>query len=252
MLGLLRRIRRSLIEEGQLGKYLVYATGEIILVVVGILIALSINNWNEGQKETRLSIVLLQELRINLIEDIDDMKSNVGWYKGAMKSAEIILFCFENDLPENDSLNVHYARVALVPQFLPTRSAYQSFQNEGIRILQSDSLRNAILSIYEADYTFLIRYSDSEWQTSMEDYSHLYRDKFSYMEGTLGEMRPVDYAELKNDMAYRNYLNNRIGMSRSLVGLYEGNIRRVNQLISEIDKELSRANDPIADRVEGQ
>ncbi len=45
-----RKIRRSLLEEGKIGKYFKYAIGEIILVVIGILIALQINNWNENRR----------------------------------------------------------------------------------------------------------------------------------------------------------------------------------------------------------
>ena len=50
MLHFLRRIRRSLINSGHMRKYTIYAVGEIALVVIGILIALQINNWNEESK----------------------------------------------------------------------------------------------------------------------------------------------------------------------------------------------------------
>lgn len=47
MIKFFRNIRQNLLAEGKIGKYLKYASGEIILVVIGILIALQINNWNE-------------------------------------------------------------------------------------------------------------------------------------------------------------------------------------------------------------
>ena len=66
MLKFFQRIRRTLINEGNLKKYLIYAFGEILLVVVGILIALQVNNWNEERKSNtkanQLSEVLYQEL----------------------------------------------------------------------------------------------------------------------------------------------------------------------------------------------
>ncbi|MBK8080496.1 MAG: hypothetical protein IPK25_09565 [Saprospiraceae bacterium] len=68
MIKFFQRIRRKLIDEGNLKKYLIYAFGEIILVVVGILIALQVNNWNEERKSNskanQLSEVLYQELLI--------------------------------------------------------------------------------------------------------------------------------------------------------------------------------------------
>ena len=50
MIKFFRKIRQRLLTENRLGKYLLYAIGEILLVVIGILIALSINNWNEERK----------------------------------------------------------------------------------------------------------------------------------------------------------------------------------------------------------
>ena len=52
MIKFFRKIRQNLLSEGKTGKYLKYAIGEIILVVIGILIALSINNWNDNQNKT--------------------------------------------------------------------------------------------------------------------------------------------------------------------------------------------------------
>ena len=51
MIKFFRKIRQNLLSEGKTGKYFKYAIGEIVLVVIGILIALQINNWNEGRKQ---------------------------------------------------------------------------------------------------------------------------------------------------------------------------------------------------------
>ena len=66
MLTFLRKIRRSLVDSGSTGKYLMYAFGEIALVVIGILIALQVNNWNEERKFRVLEVELLQEYQEEL------------------------------------------------------------------------------------------------------------------------------------------------------------------------------------------
>lgn len=69
MVQFFRNIRRRLIESGRVRRYLAYASGEILLVVIGILIAMQINNWNEDRK---LSLALdssLWEVREDLIQD---------------------------------------------------------------------------------------------------------------------------------------------------------------------------------------
>lgn len=68
MFTFLRKIRRSVVESGNAGKYLVYAVGEILLVVIGILIALQVNTWNETRKENKQEHQLADNLYGELIE----------------------------------------------------------------------------------------------------------------------------------------------------------------------------------------
>ncbi|WP_349350957.1 DUF6090 family protein [Flagellimonas sp. MMG031] len=74
MFALFRRIRKQLVSEGNLGKYLKYAIGEIILVVIGILIALQVNNWNENRKSRSFEQEMLAQIRENLEVDKMDLK----------------------------------------------------------------------------------------------------------------------------------------------------------------------------------
>jgi hypothetical protein len=69
MIKLFRNIRQNLLAEGKTTKYFKYAIGEIVLVVIGILIALSINNWNESRKSEKSTKVYIERL-------IEDLKSD--------------------------------------------------------------------------------------------------------------------------------------------------------------------------------
>ncbi|MFN1835234.1 DUF6090 family protein [Balneola sp. MJW-20] len=73
MITLFRRIREKLIASGSVTKYLLYAAGEILLVVIGILIALQINNWNEQRIEDKLSEEYLAGIREDLGKDLDQV-----------------------------------------------------------------------------------------------------------------------------------------------------------------------------------
>lgn len=69
MLKFLRKIRYRLMDEGRFKKYLIYAIGEILLVVIGILLALQVNNWNqnriEEEKEHKALVDLSREFKLN-------------------------------------------------------------------------------------------------------------------------------------------------------------------------------------------
>ncbi len=80
MIKFFRRIRKTLLNENKFSKYLIYAIGEIILVVIGILIALQINNWSEEKKLAKKELYFLEGIRNDLVSDtmqINQLKKGV-------------------------------------------------------------------------------------------------------------------------------------------------------------------------------
>jgi len=98
MIKFFRHIRQRLIRENRISKYLLYAIGEIILVVIGILIALQINNWNESRKESlledQLIDVLITDLQLKKEEFLNDLAIGQSILQ---KSEETINFWEEHD-----------------------------------------------------------------------------------------------------------------------------------------------------------
>jgi hypothetical protein len=80
MIKLFRKIRQNLLNEGKTTKYFKYAIGEIVLVVVGILIALSINNWNEEHKEQNKLLNIYSLIYNDIEDDIEDLQKNVDFF----------------------------------------------------------------------------------------------------------------------------------------------------------------------------
>ena len=94
MIRFFRKIRQSLFIKGDFKTYLLYAIGEIILVVIGILIALQINNWNEYRKDRNREQAILKNLQIDFqtnIKNVNDASSNfMVAYEASAKLLEII------------------------------------------------------------------------------------------------------------------------------------------------------------------
>jgi len=95
MIKFFRKIRLDLMETGKTGKYLKYAIGEIILVVVGILIALQINNWNEAQKAKASTVTYVNNL-------IDDIVKDTLMYSYHIKTTQLK---FQNSKDINEYIN---------------------------------------------------------------------------------------------------------------------------------------------------
>ncbi len=91
-----------MLTENKFSKYLLYAIGEIILVVIGILFALSINNWNENKKIKSKEIKSLTELRKDLEQNLNDINANISALQGCKNSNNVILNQIENKLTYNE------------------------------------------------------------------------------------------------------------------------------------------------------
>ena len=91
MIKFFRKIRQNLLAENKFSKYLVYAIGEIILVVIGILIALSINNWNERQQRNRDELEYLKRLQKDIELSIERTQSGVQFMSSAAEYAKSII-----------------------------------------------------------------------------------------------------------------------------------------------------------------
>lgn len=98
MIKFFRKIRQNLLSEGKTGKYLKYAIGEILLVVIGILIALQINNWNEKRKIKIAEIEILQNLKTELKYNLEDLEKINRQHKSEFEDGIIILKLFGTDV----------------------------------------------------------------------------------------------------------------------------------------------------------
>ena len=77
MIKFFRKIRQKLLKENRVSKYLLYAFGEIILVVIGILIALQINDWNEDRKNNNTEQKLLNALQMEFESNLKILEDNI-------------------------------------------------------------------------------------------------------------------------------------------------------------------------------
>ena len=144
MIKLFRNIRQSLINEGNTSKYLKYAIGEIVLVVIGILIALQINNWNEGRKEALQEKLLLNNLQGEFKDNLQDLDSIAIEADKVIGSLEKVFDLFSPS-PVNisqDSLNTWLSTAMYSPNWKPSEFLLNSMNNSGsIAELKNEKLK---------------------------------------------------------------------------------------------------------------
>ena len=152
MLTFFRRIRKGLLNSGNTGRYLVYAVGEIAVVVIGILIALHINNWNENNKtlNTESNSILRLHGESELIVQFfkDDIDRARGWIEVSEKTAKALSSKSLDDLDSITFIN-GVSNVGFFPAISPPRTVYDELNSSGkLMQIKSDSVRLKVAEYY--------------------------------------------------------------------------------------------------------
>jgi len=245
MINFFRKIRKQLADDNKPLKYLRYAIGEIFLVVIGILIALQINNWNQNRIENQVEKRLLKELHENLEYNEQTLKSDIAEEYKSMHSVKQVLEILENRLPYHDSMDYHFGRSQYSPDIVLSTTAFSSIQSRGFDIISSDSLRNSIITLFDNDYKYLIaqtvRLEDQFWPSSVLPLYHKYF-RLNSMEGTPYndglDSAPVDYEALLNDQQYHNMIKHRGGFRYQGAALKEDALGKTVKLKNQIKEYL--------------
>ena len=148
MIKFFRKIRQRLLTENKFSKYLFYAIGEIVLVVIGILIALSINNWNVNRINQQKEINILNELKIEYQEKLTELDQKVELRNLMISSSSQLLLLIKNEDYNitQDSLSILAALTMLSPTFDATNSVTDELLNTGnLYLISNKQLRKLIL-----------------------------------------------------------------------------------------------------------
>ena len=179
MIKFFRKIRQKLIKENRFSKYLLYAIGEIILVVIGILIALSINNWNQE----RIEIVKLNGNLSYLLEDIDQNRLQLENLKKVRKEVlasctDIINTYKQSQVISNELWNESFFEIVIERQFRGNLNGFE--KTESSEIYESESLkfvRKLVVEYYEMINQ--LNYTESKLNVTIEEIEReLFRNGF--------------------------------------------------------------------------
>jgi len=160
MIKFFRKTRYDLMEKNKTGKYFKYAIGEIVLVVIGILIALTINNWNENRKKRQQELVILENILQDLENDKIGLKNIIERRTSKAASAEIMASYYDG--VKIDKLMDYYfnwTNVLYWEAHYPSNIAFRELVNSGnVSIIKNVDVRNSLLDI-NASYEklFVIR-----------------------------------------------------------------------------------------------
>lgn len=227
MIKFFRQIRQNLIMENKSSKYFKYAIGEIILVVIGILIALQINNLNEVKKNQAFEKEILEQIRANLIKDklsLEDVKIN---FEKAVSSSNRILSEDWSSL-EQDSLKFWLGNIVQFERFYPLTNAYEVLKSKGLDQVSNKQLRFLLGSYYDDTASHAIK-SIGDVEVSFNN------DWMPIMKSEVRAFKFQEYVVVKDFNIFRDEhpARNIVRMNRDNFG---GGIGRITAAINSITK----------------
>ena len=229
-------------EKNKTGKYFKYAIGEIVLVVIGILIALQINNWNEGRKSIQKGHEVLVDIRENVKFNTIQFQKDIEITRNVINSIDIILKNITDTKVYNDSLGKHLRRATYWETSRWKSSGYAALINHGVEIIQSKKLREAIIDLYEISYPELSEYtrlSEGNFPVILPKWLELIeRESTAFSTFLEHKSSPFDYQEIIESRIFRSILTFLRSQRVVEIQLRNSSIEKNQELIELIDKEI--------------
>ena len=230
MIKFFRKIRQNSLSQGKTGKYLKYAIGEIILVVIGILIALQINGWQQEKQNIRLEKRYLKDIINDLKKDsvnIHNLFLEASLVAAAKDSIYKIL---NNPDYQLDSLTIYFERQwNPYKVFSPSKSTIDEMKSSShLEIIRDDDLRKEIVGIYYQYDLFL----QDEYL-----YRESTREMLNVTKAGLRDIQNANSDEIKlllkdQNVANRIRVNFAKGRLRSIINISE----KCNRLMESLKK----------------
>ncbi len=149
MIKIFRTIRQKLLAESRFNRYMIYAIGEILLVVIGILIALQINNWNEARKTRVNEINYLKNLKADLIKELENNVSFETFRFGKASSSSFLLNTpCPKTIAEAKTYTDQYVSVFMWDTYVPNNNTFLELLSSGnLSLISNDSIKNDLLQL---------------------------------------------------------------------------------------------------------
>jgi len=217
MIPFFRKIRKKMADDNRPLKYMRYAIGEIVLVVIGILIALQINNWNEERKndasENQYYCLILDDLKMNhnKIQELIVASNNK-----VKVSKELLLELNSGKKDKNFLLN-KFLEAFRGEAFVPRNVTFNDLVSSGnIRLLKDDRIKNSLIQFYSELENKVSHLKQNNQESSKQAFNLVNSSiefglsEFDYVNRLLGEeitqtLPDIDWSKDRNSEYYKDF-----------------------------------------------
>lgn len=223
-----------MISDGKTVRYLKYAIGEIILVVIGILIALSINNWNQHRIVQKEEIKYYKNIKRQLLEDTNVINNNIDFNQYYYEQYQFAIALIENnDRSELDSLGIIAINLMEYSDFHQETNAYQALVNSGeIKIINNQSIIEGLQRLEEI-YIYINKLEDAHFEIIKMIYPEL--NKIIRLNAA-----KIENEDLLFNFEFQNFFTFSSDIMREKDEIYNRALDEINAILQLIDIELQK------------
>ena len=240
-----RKKRQILADENRLLKYTRYAVGEVLLIVVGILLALYLNNLNEEKNVRQDQVRILKELISNLNSTITAFERTISTEKSYLSFNQAIIDHLDHKAPYDTILDKSFGTYYWTVSTNPVKGAYEHLKAKGLDLIENDSLRKRISFLFESEFTIL-KEENQFWSNSFQQNIsypyHIRHFRKYYPKQVHSEnyefAKPMNYEALLDDDYFLSMNTEIISNRRWNIRSLEGLIVKMESLKILINQEL--------------
>lgn len=251
MLKLFQKIRQNLLAENKFSKYLIYAIGEIILVVIGILIALQINNWNEERKARLDEELYLTRLISENRQDIETFDDQINFLRIGVKSVEDFSDALKDENVSDSSVVMAAHNYNTYGSILPvcnsSRSTFDDLSSTGnLKVISNKDLRELLVKHYaEIDQTKERMQINNDWALSLDGPFQSENNIMQYESSTARFFPDRTLSESAEELRERRirYINNAVvhyWINKDAISELEIRMVKADSLIASLERELNK------------
>ena len=245
MLRFFSKIRLKLAAENRPVKYMRYAIGEILLVVIGILIALQVNNWNQERKDLKEGKLIRQNIHEEFIKNQELLKVSRKSNEEALSSGKLLISLVGADKFElaKHNLDSLFNSSMMADSYLPTSNSLQDIMQSGrMNLLNNAELKNTILS-WNAALDLFKEYKEvqTNWQNNqfmpytLSVISYKQMDIYNQKSWSGKSKLATDYYPLFQDLKFENIVDNNLWLLEYLLNQLD-DIEKYQERIIELTK----------------
>jgi hypothetical protein len=250
MIKLFRRIRFNLMETGKTSKYFKYAIGEIVLVVIGILIALQINTWNENRKQNNQELYTLKQLKVEFEADSKKLDNILSITEGKITALKNLYRIVSEQKSDSIKLPMVFFTGEIIP-FYDYSPTYDELVSSGnLNMISNDSIKNAINDFINHNELVETTIYPNIQQQKSAYMNHVFKYFNGDLSGKLWERKlsikemealGADYKGYTNDHQTKTHLNLVLAGDSKFLFIGRKNItNKLNNVLELLNKELAK------------